>query len=205
MIDWDKTKLEKGYGKDDLPKTSHEKVIWKCDNNFCDAPLDIKEREYEYNYARKKAEKAEKEGKVELCQRCSHSHRRGKVSDKKEKTALPLPPEVNDEETLKTFGYTASSLSPWTRKKVVIIAEDGSRHEIPRAQLNLSKSVKETGHYKPVSWWTQQRRSGIKISDETKNQMKVSQQMRRQREKAQDEEIYKKHIETLRQPEKKAA
>jgi hypothetical protein len=205
MIDWTKTKQEFGYDKNELPKTSHNKVVWRCDNQFCDAPADIKEREYEFNYARKKAEKAAKEGKIELCQRCSHAHRRGHVTEKKEKTALALPPEANDEETLKTFGYKASDLSPWTRKKIVLITEDGARHEVPRSQLNISKSVRETGHYRPIAWWTQQRRKGIKISDETKTQMKESQKLRRQREKTQDEELYQQHIANLRGNDKKVA
>jgi hypothetical protein len=214
MIDWAKTKQEFGYDKDDLPKTSHNKVVWKCDNQFCDAPADIKEREYEFNYARKKAEKAATEGKIELCQRCSHSHRRGHVTEKKEKTALPLPPEVNDAATVAKFGYKASELSPWTRKPVVLLVEEGlnfegtmqySEHVVPRAQLNISKSVKETGHYRPIAWWTQQRRKGIKISDNTKTQMKESQKLRRQREKAQDEELYQKHIASLKGLDKKVA
>jgi hypothetical protein len=189
MIDWKKTKEKYGYGEGELPKTSRERVVWHCDNDNCEAAFDIREREYEYVYAYKKAQKAKKEGKPELCQKCSHSHRKGKVSEKREKTHLPLPPEVSVELTMERFGYDPYKLSPWSRKKLVLVCEEGQEHVTTRAQLNLNKSVKETGHYKPISWWTRKRRKGLKLSKETKEQMKESQQNRRAREKQQREDL----------------
>lgn len=193
MINWEKTilksKEDAEFAKvpDRVAKTTKLKVVWCCDNPECDAPSDVKERDFEYNYARKKEEAAESAGKPALCQRCSHAHRRGKSTKSTEKSHLPLPPEVSDELTLQEYGYTASELKPWSRKHVVIeyFDEDNDRHIYTptRAQLNTYKSVKETGHFKPTSWWTKQRRSGSKASAETKALMKESQKKRREEEK----------------------
>lgn len=194
MIDWKKTKEAFGYEQEELAPTSKSKVIWKCDNQVCDAPRDINEREFEYNYARKKIERSSNLGKIDVCQRCSHMHRRGKVSVKTGKTHLPLPPEVSEELTLSKYNYKPKDLAPWSRKKVVLVAEDGSIHEASRALLNTYKSVKETGHFKPISLWTKERRTNSKASDETKEMMKNSQNMRRVREAKERDELIKKHI-----------
>jgi hypothetical protein len=195
MIDWNKTKAEFGYTKADLPKTSHNKVIVTCDNQFCDAPADVKEREYEYNYARKKEEKAIQNNKQMLCQKCSHFHRKGKVTQKKQDSALPLPPEVDVQKTIESYGYNPHDLSPWSRKVIVLVTEDGQRHEISRAQLNTSKSVKETGHYRPIAWWTQQRRKGVQDSPETKQLKKASQAARRKNEQSEKDKMLEQYIQ----------
>jgi hypothetical protein len=197
MIDWKKTLEQFGYEEKDLPPTSKNKVIWKCDNQFCDAPVDIKEREFEFNYARKKHEKSLANGKVDVCQRCAHMHRRGKISEKSGKTHLPLPPEISEELTMQKYNYKPKDLAPWSRKKVILIAEDGSIHEASRALLNTYKSVKETGHFKPISLWTKERRTNIKATEETKELMKKSQNMRRVREQKEREDLIKKHIQEI--------
>lgn len=190
MIDWEKTKRELGYGKEDLPPTSKEKVFWKCDNPKCEADHDKKERMHTYDYALLKQEKAAKrEDGLDLCQKCSHAHRKGKVSEKKTKSHLPLPPETNCEKTYelsKTLGgepYYPEQLSPWSRNPIVLTFE-GKDYEVPRANLNKYKSMIEMGCYRPVSWWTEQRRKGVKASKETREQQKLSQSKRRKREQA---------------------
>lgn len=199
MIDWKKTieksKTDPEFAKDPerVTKTTNQKVVWSCDNESCDAPSDVKERVFVYNYARQKEDTAEKLGKDSLCQVCSHAHRRGKPTKSSGKTHLPLPPEIDDALTLKEYGYTASSLKPWSRKPVVIsfIDDEGDRliFTPTRAQLNTYKSVKETGHFLPTSWWTKQRRQGAKASEETKNLMRESQQRRRTNEKDDRQEL----------------
>jgi hypothetical protein len=204
MIDWEKTKQKYGYGKDELPPTSKKDVVWHCDNPICDAPLQVHEREYTFDYVMKKVEKAKAEGTMELCQTCSHKHRRGHVTEKREKTALPLPPEASDELTMQEYKYKASDLAPWSRKKIVLVCEDGSIHHVSRALLNTSKSVREFGHYYPISWWTQKRRTNAHVSEETKEQMKKSQQMRRQKEKDEKDSYYSNVVE-FPSPQKKTA
>ena len=209
MINWEKTKerakTESDFaeGPEFLAKTTKQKVIWQCDNDTCDAPSDVREREFEYNYARQKEEKAAKEGKPALCQRCSHAHRRGKSTVSKEKTHLPLPPEVDDALTEQEYGYKATELKPWSRKPVVVVYmdEDGDRHIYTptRAQLNTYRSVKEFGHFRPTSWWTKQRRQGTKATDETKKLMKESQQKRRENEKSKREQLEKMFVNKMRE------
>lgn len=201
MIDWVKTKAKYGYTEADLPPTSKNKVICHCDNNFCQAPLDVREREYEFKYAKKKRDKAQAEGAQELCQLCSHAHRKGHASTKKTNSALPLPPEASDELTFKEFGYTASSLSPWSRSPVILVyvneAGEQSLHTVKRAQLNTNKSVMESGHYKPIAAYTKERRTNIKVTGETKELMKKSQSMRRVREKVEQEQLRAKRLNEL--------
>ena len=211
MINWEKTiqkskeDTEFAEGPELVSKTTKQKVVWECDNKDCDAPSDVKEREFEYNYARKKEEKAKKEGKPALCQRCSHAHRRGKTTVSKERSHLPLPPEVSDELTFQEYGYYATKLKPWSRKHVVVeyFDEDGDRHIYTptRAQLNTYKSVQEFGHFKPTSWWTKQRRSGKKASEDTKQLMKESQQKRRDTERRKRKELEQFFRDKIRQRE----
>lgn len=209
MIDWKKTKEKYGYEEKDLPPSSENKVIWRCDNDLCQAPLDVREREHVFKYAKKKRELAEQTGCNELCQRCSHNHRKG-ISSEKPQThkAQPLPPECSDDLTLKEFGYKASELAPWSREPVVLVFvdEDGkeSTHMVKRAQLNTNRAVVETGHYKPIAWYTKQRRKNIKASKETKDLMKKSQNLRREREKLQQEHLRQKRIQEILQPKKVA-
>jgi hypothetical protein len=212
MIDWKKTEersltdMEFAKGSSRVSKTTNQKVIWKCDNVNCDAPSDVSEREFVYNYARQKEEKAKKEGKDSLCQVCSHAHRRGKATVSSGKTHLPLPPEADDELTMKEYGYTASSLKPWSRKHIVIsfIDEDGDTqiYTPTRAQLNTYKSVKETGHFYPTSWWTKQRRTGSTATDETKRLMRESQKRRRDNEKDDRKELERFFKNKLEEREK---
>lgn len=201
MIDWKKTEEKYGYTEANLPPTSKNKVIWHCDNQLCQAPLDVREREFEFNYARKKREKSLKENKAELCQRCSHNHRKGKVSPARKHSALPLPPETSDKLTEEKFGYKASELPPWSRDPVVLVFIDENNQEsihiVKRCQLNTNKSVVETGHYRPIAWYTKQRRSNVTVTEETKSLMKKSQNMRREREKIEKEETTKKRINEL--------
>ena len=187
MIDWAFTLKKYGYEEKDLAKTSKKVVIWQCDNPDCDAPMQVNQREYEYNYIRKKEEAAKKANKPCLCQKCCHAHRKGKVSEKKQDTALPLPPETNVEKTIERFGYNPHDLSPWSRKRIVLtyISEDGTEYEseAPRAQLNKYESVKKFGHFIPIAIYTKKRRTGEKASEETKRQMREAQQHRRQRDR----------------------
>lgn len=202
MIDWKKTEGKYGYTEATLPPTSKNKVIWHCDNQLCQAPLDIREREFEFNYARKKREKSAQANKLELCQRCAHNHRKGQVTSSCKKTGtIPLPPETSDKLTEEKFGYKASALSPWSRDPVVLVFTDESNQEsihiVKRCQLNTNKSVVETGHYRPIAWYTKQRRSNVTVTDETKTLMKKSQNMRREREKIEKSEITKRRINDL--------
>jgi hypothetical protein len=201
MIDWKKTKEKYGYSESDLPPTSRKLIVWHCDNQLCQAPLDVREREYEFNYARKKRAKSSGEGKVELCQRCSHNHRKGKVSTTKTHSAQTLPPEASDNLTEEKFGYKASTLSPWSREPIVLRFVDENNQEsihiVKRSQLNTNKSVVETGHYRPIAWYTKQRRSNVVVTEETKDLMKKSQNMRREREKVEKEETTKRRINEL--------
>lgn len=203
MIDWKKTKEKYGYEKQDLaPTTQQHNVVWRCDNPNCDADPDKKEREMVYGYARQKEEKAKKEGKPCVCQKCSHAHRKGKTTESKSKTALPLPPEINREKTYelsKTLGgepYYPEQLSDWSRRPVVLTFE-GQDYTIPRANLNTLQSMKEMGVYRPVAWWTQKRRKGITASKKTRERQKMSQQKRREQEKKDKENLYQKDAEIL--------
>lgn len=203
MIDWDKTKNKFGYGQDDLaPTTQQHKVVWRCDNPKCEASPDKRERELVYNYARKKEEKAQKEGKACVCQKCSHSHRKGKIAERKGQKFLPLPPEINREKTYemsKTLGgepYYPESLSGWSQRPVVLTFE-GEDYIIPRSNLNTLKSMKQFGVYRPVAWWTRKRRTGVVASKETKAQQKVSQQKRREQERVEKENLYQEKTEVI--------
>ena len=203
MIDWKETQKRFGYVKEDLaPTTQQHKVVWRCDNPNCEAEPDKKEREFVYNHARKKEEKAAKANKPCVCQKCAHAHRKGKVSESKGQTALPLPPEINREATYelsKTLGgepYYPEELSGWSQRPVVLTFE-GENYTIPRSNLNTLKSMKEMGCYRPVAWWTRERRTGIKASKETKAQQKKSQQKRRSQEKEAKENMYETQTEVI--------
>lgn len=203
MIDWEKTKEKFGYSKEDLaPTTQQHKVVWKCDNPNCDAEPDKRVRELVYGYAKKKEDKAKAEGKPCVCQKCSHAHRKGKMTRSKNKTALPLPPEVNREKTYeysKTLGgepYYPEQLSDWSRRPIVLTFE-GQDYTIPRANLNTLESVKKWGIYRPVAWWTQQRRKNKKASSKTREKQKLSQRKRRDKERKDKENYFQNQGEVL--------
>lgn len=177
MINQEKTKEKFGYYPDDLAQTSSSSVIFRCDK--C-----LQEEELSYAYALKKYKKSIKTTGEELCQKCSHAHRIGKVSVKADKSKpLPLPPEVNLSKTMELYGINAEDLSPWSRQKVCLSCACGKQSETKRCSLNSSKSILETGHYKCTGCWTRERRAGLKLSDETKKKMAKSQQKRRNKNK----------------------
>ena len=185
MINVEKTKEQYGYDPTDLAPTSNKMVWWKCDK--CGS-----ERAYAYAYALRKQKKAQKEGTPELCQKCAHAHRKGKVSTRKvptdQKAHYPLPPEVDRNLTMEKFGYDPETLSPWSRKRVVAICSvTGAECTPRRCSLNRYKSVMETGHFVSTGGYTGKRRKGVKATDETKQAMARSQKKRREREKASKE------------------
>lgn len=105
----------------------------------------------------------------------------------KNKTALPLPPEVNVILTIAEFGYDPRELKPWSRKRVVAECYITGKIAKPtRASLNLSKSVQETGHY-TTHGADATKRKGRKCSDITKAKMRRSQSQRRRDEKQNQE------------------
>lgn len=179
MLLENKTKEKFGYDVSSLTSKSTLLVCWKCDrcgfeNNF-----------FYYYYLMKK-EKAKTRNGEELCQTCSHSHRKGQVTKKKQEgqTWLPLPPEVSVEMTISRFGYNPHDLSPWSRKRVVVKCQrTGTVTTVPRANINNLKSVRETGHYISTGGITAEQRYGKKASEETKQLMKQAQSLRRKLEK----------------------
>lgn len=203
MINWDKTfKLAK---EDDsfadtqnLAKTSNKKVVWTCENENCQASDDKKERHFVFSYVRKKSLKAKAEGKPELCQLCSHAHKKGIYYKKKEDSAKDLPPQINDQKTFEKYGYYAKDLKPWSRQRVVLTCDCGRDCESTRSQLNTYKSIKETGEFTCKGCWTEARRKGIKASEETKEMMKLSQQNRRKSEKQKREDSRDKFLEVMK-------
>lgn len=202
MIDWVKTKAKFGYGKEELPRTSKKRVVWRCDNENCQAPHDVREREYDYAYVHKKQLKAKEEGGVELCQKCSHAHRKGKISEKKTDSAIKLPPQINVEKTLSLQGEDPRTMKPWARKKIVLTCDCGRDCVTTRAQINNYKSIKETGEFKCTACWTKDRREGVSASEETKRLMSESQKMRRVRENDEDKrraEEFKKQFAPLKE------
>lgn len=179
MIDETKTLEKYGYTTQELAPTSNLPVWWKCDE--CG-----EEREYSYAYCLRKKEKSGSTGGKELCQKCSHAHRKGKVSSKKieGKSHVDLPPEVDVKATMDRFGYDPHKLSPWSRQRIVVNCwKTGEVCTPRRCSLNRYKSIMETGHFVSVGGWTAERRRGKKASSETKTMMKESQQKRRRREK----------------------
>lgn len=179
MINEPATKEKYGYETNSLAPTSNLPVWWKCDK--CSF-----EREYSFAYCLKKKEHSHATGGLELCQKCSHAHRKGQVSKKKQEgqTWQPLPPEVDVAATQERFGYDPRDLSPWSRKYVIVRCSDtGVVSEVKRCGFNTSKSVIETGHYTSVGACTAKRRKGVKASEETKQAMALSQKNRRSREK----------------------
>jgi hypothetical protein len=179
MVNNEKTKQKYGYEISSLAPTSNLPVLWSCDE--CG-----EEREYSYAYCLKKTKKAESQGTKELCQKCSHAHRKGKVTTKKKAgdAWLPLPPEVDVAATQERYGYDPRDLSPWSRKRVVVRCfETGVICSPRRCGLNRYKSIIETGHFISGGAWTAKRRKGIKVSSTTKQAMSKSQKNRRVREK----------------------
>lgn len=179
MINEQETKSKYGYETNSLAPTSNLPVWWKCDN--CTF-----EREYSFAYCLKKKEHSESTGGQELCQKCSHAHRKGKATTKKQtgQTWQPLPPEVDISATQDRYGYDPRDLSPWSRKYIIVRCSDtGVVSEVKRCGINTSKSVIETGHYSSVGACTAKRRKGVKASEDTKKAMAESQKNRREREK----------------------
>ena len=181
MIDEAKTLEKYGYTTKELAPTSNLPVWWTCDKDDCGT-----EREYSYAYCLRKQKKAAETGGQELCQKCSHAHRKGKVSNKKiqGKSYVELPPEVDVNATLERFGHDPHKLSPWSRQRIVVRCQKTGEVCTPRrCSLNRYKSILETGHFVSVGGWTAERRKGVKASSDTKTLMKDSQQKRRVREK----------------------
>lgn len=179
MIDADKTKQKYGYEVSSLAPTSTVPVCWKCDE--CGA-----EEEYSYAYCLRKQEAAKSRGTKELCQKCSHAHRKGQVTKKKVEgqSYVNLPPEVDVKATMDRFGYDPQTLSPWSRKRIVVVCKESGKVCTPRrCGLNRYKSILETGHFISTGAWTAKRRKGVKASEETKKSMSQSQKNRRAKEK----------------------
>jgi len=177
MINRDKTKLKYGYYPEELATTSANPVVWKCDS--CPA-----EREYSYAYALKKYNKAMKTTGEELCQKCAHAHRKGKVVKPNSKVApITLPPETDLGKTMEVYGINVEDLNPWSRQKVFMKCSCGKSTETKRCSLNSYKSILTTGHFKCIGCWTKERRKGLKLSEETKIKMAKSQQKRRNKNK----------------------
>lgn len=175
MINKDKTLKKYKYHPDDLAETSTKKIIWNCDS--CNL-----ERTYPYYYFVKKYKKSLREDGNELCQKCAHSHRKNSNEKKNNKSEIQqLPKEVDYEKTLSLFGTDINKLGPWSRQRVFIKCSCGKESTPKRCNLNSLKSIKETGNYKCNGCWTKERRKGLKLSEETKNKMKKSQQRRRKK------------------------
>lgn len=180
MISDLKTKEKYGYETNSLAPTSNLPVWWKCEGDGCD-----EEREYSYAYCLKKELHAKETGGKQLCQKCSHAHRKGVATKKKVQgqSWLPLPPEVDISATQERYGYDPRDLPPWSRKYIIVKCyETGVVSEVKRCGINTSQSVKETGHYVSVGACTAKRRKGKKASEETKKAMAKSQQNRRIKE-----------------------
>jgi hypothetical protein len=176
MINQEKTKLKYGYFPEDLAPTSDKNVVWQCESLECKV-----EHDYSYAYCLKKKAKAKKEKKSELCQKCSHSHRKG-ISPKQlaiKKPPVALPPELDLGKTMEIYGINADDLSPWSRQKVILKCQCGKESTTKRCSLNSSKSIIETGHYKCVGCCTKDRREGAIVTQETKIKMQNSQKKRR--------------------------
>lgn len=174
MINLERTKIVCGFEVSELSPTSRESVVANCDE--CNGEV-----VYSFAYYNRKITK---DGKIK-CQRCGQQHRRGQATVKKHfLTELPLPPEVDIEATIKTYGYDPIDLKPWSRKKVVVRCFITNRIcHTKRCALNRMQSVMETGHYISVGGWTKKRKAGIKASAETRAKMTASQIRRRQLEK----------------------
>lgn len=188
MIKAEQTKLKYGYAPEDLSPASIRWICWQCDN--CGH-----EREYRYSYWwRYKAGESK-----ELCQKCSHSHRQGRVViDVDKGSAQPLPPEVMIEETKKTLGYDPRDLSPWSRKEVIVKCSVlGTLHYTRRCSLNRNKAVIETGHFISTGGYTKSRRLGTTVSEETKQLMSHGQKIRRKIELEEKELINQQNKEHI--------
>lgn len=175
MINLKRTKEKFSYEVSELPPTTQRLIVADCDE--C-----RHEVIYAYEYYNKKIAR---DGKIK-CQKCSHSHRRFKASEKSQNPipAMPLPPETDIEATIAIYGYDPTELVPWSRKRIVIrCSVTGDINHIKRCTLNRMKSVIETGHYISVAGATTGRRTGVKVSEETRFKMKESQIKRRQLEK----------------------
>lgn len=179
MLLKEETEKRYGYSTESLSRTSDMPIWWKCDKCH-------EEREYAFAYYNKKHEESQNNGSLEICQKCAHEHRKGTVSSKKceGQAWQELPPEVEIQMTLERYGYDPRDLSPWSRKLIIVTCPvTGVTTDIKRCGINTSKSVIETGHYASVGACTAKRRAGVKVSSETKEQMKLAQQQRREKEK----------------------
>lgn len=176
MINRDKTKLKYGYYPETLSKTSNKKVVWQCDNLSCNLEKDVPN-----SYALKKYNNSLKSGTDELCQKCSHIHRKGVHVKNEIKKYVPqqLPSQVDIFQTIEKYGINPQELSPWSRQKVILRCDCGKFSETKRCSLNTSKSILETGNYKCIGCWTKERRIGKKLSKETKKKMSDAQIKRR--------------------------
>ena len=126
-------------------------------------------------------------GKMELCQKCAHAHRKGKSTRQNKGTALPLPHQINIEKTLDLTGEDPRSFKPWSRKKIVLTCDCGRDCVTTRSQINNYKSIKETGEFKCTACWTKERRLNNKASSDTKKLMSNSQKLRRNRERIEEQ------------------
>lgn len=185
-INWEKTSASYPYNEETiehLENKAKKHVFVTCENSNCSSIH--RERLLEFGYALKKIKKAKDNEKPLLCQACSHAHRIGKSEHKKENKikALPLPPEVNSELTKERFGYYPEELANWSKSEVVVICGCGKENEIKRSYLNTYKTMVEENHYKCVGCVTREKRTGFKVSEETKNKQKLAQKKRREIEK----------------------
>ncbi len=175
-----------------LPISSNQLVWWQCDN--CGL-----QREFNYAYARRKEKMARENGVEDLCQRCSHSHRKGKPQIGSGKCRiLALPPETMVEETKAKFGYDPFSLGGFSRKSVLVKCSVlGTIHEVRRIELNRSKSILETGHYISIGGVVKRRMKGKKVSLKTRKLMSESQIKRRKLEQNKEIGFFTKIVSKL--------
>lgn len=176
MLNLEKTLEKYKVDASTLSPSSNQLVVFTC-------PRCQKDEDYGYAYATRKIMKAKERGVECVCQKCSHSHRVGQAPSITEAKAY-YPPEMDAVQTLKKFGYTLDSVSPWSRNRIAVKCSVSGKFFYPRrCSLNRYKSVMETGHYISKGVIVARRRLGQLATAETKAKMKASQGLRRTREK----------------------
>lgn len=196
MLLKEKTKEFYGYSTDELSPTSTYPVFWKCDNCAFERQFTMA------YYQKKKADAIAKHDGVENCQKCGHAHRKNKTTDNIQKGSYyPLPPETDVNATMERFGYDPYTLSPWSRKRVMVrCKETGKLFSPKRCSLNRYKSIIETGHFYSIGAWTGKRRKGLKASETTLEKQRLSQKARRKKEKEQPNSPHKELLNSKHNP-----
>lgn len=161
-----------------LSVSSNQLVVFTC-------PKCGGDEDYGYAYALRKIARAKSLGAECICQKCSHSHRKGQVPKVENKNKVYYPPEIDSVETFQKFGYYPEKLSPWSRNRVAVKCSITGKFSYPkRCGLNRNKAVIETGHFISKGAYIGERRRGKVASLETRKKMKTAQALRRTRERA---------------------